>query len=376
MTKALIKIYQRPVAFVRNSNYRNQYLVILMPLLITITYLFVFSVEKYMSSTTYIIRDNHSKESFGIDLGIFGGGASSNKQDSGILEKYLNSYDTLNLVDKKFNLNQQFHSSKTDMLERLTLFSSREDLINLYRKNLSVVHDDITGLTTLSYMDPAPEQSRAVVSYILKLGEEFLNTLNRNNAEKKIAFIKEQLNLNKGKLDEAIDKLEQFQNSHKIVDPKADIEVQYAIIANLEKLLIEKNAERNQLANFMNHDSIDVSRLDGELKEIRTGLKKTRSRLSGEEKSRLNDLIFQFDQLKSEVDFTSEIYKKTMVQFEVSRIEALQEAKILEVITTPTLPDEYAYPKKLKTIATVFFLLLVFFKVTQLVIAVIQDHKD
>ncbi len=364
------------VQFFQSSQYKKQFVFLVLPVLIAAVYLYGFSIEKYRSSATYLIRDNTSNEAFGFDLGIFGSKISPQKQDSGVLQKYLSSFDTLELVDREFQLLDLYHSDRTDMLDRLYFFSTREDFLELYNKNLSIVHDDVTGLTTLSFMDTDSTKAREMVIFLLKQGEIFLNNLNRKNAEKKIKFIEEQLEVNKLKLNAAIASLEEFQNSHKILDPKADMAVQHSIIANLEGMLVEKKAERNRLLNFMKGDSLDVVRLDNEIKEINSALEKARSKLSGKEKTRINDLLFQYEKLTADVDFASEVYKKTLVQYEVGRIEALQEAKILEVITTPTLPEMYAYPEKLKTLATLIIMLLVCYKIGQLILAVVQDHKD
>ena len=365
-----------PVQFYKDSNYKKQYLVLLLPIVLATVYLFFFSVEKYRSSAIYLVRDNGAKPKVGFDLGLFGVSASSQKQDSGILEAYLRSFDTLEALDKAFGLKDIYHSGQTDLLDRLTPFSSDNDFLSLYRKNLSVSHDDLSGLATLSFMDSNPGRAREVVSFLLKEGESFLNGLNRANAEKRIAFLKVQLESNKEKLDQAMGALEAFQNSHHVVDPKADMEVQHAIIANLEGMLVEKRGQRNQLRNFMKDDAIEVVRLNHEMTEIESSLKTARSRLSGGDKERLNDLMFQFEKLKSQVDFATKVYKETLVQYEVGKMEALQEAKLLEVITTPTLPDEYVWPDKPKSLGTLIFLLLLFYKIGQLTLAVVMDHRD
>ena len=370
------KLVRNPVRYYKDSRYKRQCLFLLLPVLIVTLYLFVFSVEKYQSSAIYLIKDNGSKPKLGFDLGIFGASSSSHRQDSSILEAYLCSFDTLTQVDKAFQLTELYHSSQADILDRLTPFSTRDDLLALYRKNLSVFHNDLTGLTTLSFLDSNPERAQRIVTYLLKHGEDFLNTLNRNSAEKKIAFLQEQLQVNEMKMTAAIDRVESFQNSHHLLDPKVDMQVQQSIIANLEGLRVEKRAERNQLRNFMREDAIEIVRLNHQITEIESSLKATRLKLSGGDQERLNDLMFQFEKLKVDVDFASKVYRETLVQYEVGKMEALQEAKVLEVITTPTRPDEYIWPDKPKTLGTLIFLILLFYKIGQLTLAVVMDHRD
>ncbi|MCP3921776.1 MAG: hypothetical protein GY714_04245 [Desulfobacterales bacterium] len=383
--RSLRKLYKHPIFFFRDIKllnqlksfvYIKQFLFIILPMLVTTIYLYGFSIEKYCSSTTYLIRDNKTTNTLGIDFGIFGSGSSSRTIDNKVLVTYLSSFDTLDSVDKKFKLNKLYHSDQTDILERLFTFSSKEDFLELYQKNLLIETDSKTGLTELSFMSNNPSMSKNIVGFLLIKGESFLNELNKNNAEKKISFIDIRLKENKRKMNVAIHNLKLFQNIHKIINPTANMEVQNSIIAKLEGSLVEKNAEKNQLLNYMNKNSLDILRLENEIKELKSSLHNVKSRLSGEKKERLNELFFQYEKLKAEADFSKEVYTKTLIQYEVGRIEALQESKILEIITTPTNPDSYSYPEKFRTLLTLFFLLIVSYKIISLIIIIVQDHKD
>ena len=375
MSKAT-KLVKDPILFFKDSRYKLPYTVILFPMVVVAFYLYLFSVEKYRSSATYLVKDNASKANIGFDLGIFGTSVSSQKQDASILEAYLASDETLDWLDQEFGLKDAYHSGKTDLLHRLTPFSTREDFLALYRKNLSIVHDDLAGLITLSFMDSNPEKAREVVSSLLRYGEVFLNRLNRESAEKRIAFLGQQLKKNRETLDGAIKKLKEFQDAHSIVDPKTEMELQHAIIANIEGTLVEKRAELNQLRSYLKDDTIEIVKLSDGIKEMEKSLSATRAKLSGKEKERLNDLMFQYENLKADVSFATQVYKETLVQFEVGKMEALQQSKVLEVITKPDLPEEYVWPDKPKTLMTLAFLLVLFYKIGQLMIAVVMDHRD
>lgn len=348
----------------------------LMPLSIIIIYVTCFANEKYRSNSSYMIRDLSANESLGVDLGIFGTSASSQTQDANIVVEYLRSMDMLKKLDRRFNLKAYYGSDKTEPLERLYWFATQEDLLELYRKNLSIVPDELTGLTHIAFESTDPERAATILRFLLDAGETFLNQLNRQRAEKKIAFAQSQLEQNKTKLDAAIAVLESFQNEHRLVDPSADVAIKNNIIANIETSIVERTAEYNQLISYMSRDSIDALKLQKQIDELKTALDKTKSKLSGADPKRLNDLLFEYQKLKNEVDFATEVYKKTLVQYEASRIEAMQQSKIFEVIAAPHLPDGSVYPKRLRIILTSFLIILGIYKITRLVLAVVKDHKD
>ena len=372
----MLKLLDEAVAKSPLKRLGRELWIVWLPLAVIAVYLFGFASEKYRSSASYRILDNSSKKSASVDLGFLGFGGSLGKSDEGVLEAYLQSMDALVAVNKKFGLKELYHSDEVDLLHRMNGFSSTEDYLERYRKNLGLVTNELNGLTTVSFLDTNPERATEVVRFLLELGEHFLNDLNKGNAEKRMAFMSVQMIANKAKLDAYIKKLEGFQREYGVIDPRADMEVQFAIIANLEKLVVEKSAQLNQLRTFMNEGSIDIVRLVGEIDEMKAALAKARIKLTGEESQRINSLIYRYESIKAEIDFAREVFKQTLVQYEVGRIEALQEAKILEIITTPSFPDDYSRPEKMKMMMTALILLLLISRISRLVYAVIEDHKD
>ncbi len=361
---------------IKENRYLKPTLLIAFPLAIILVYLFAIAVEKYRSTSTYVIRDLSTKETMGVDLGIFGVGGSSQQLDAGIVVHYLQSADMFARVDQRFDLKGRYRSSQTDIRERLVWDPSNEDFVDLYRKNLKILPDPSSGITTISFESTDPQTALSILQYLLESGEAFLNELNRQRAEKKIAFASSQLERNKAKLDNAIQVLEAFQNRHRLIDPSADMAVKNSIIASLEASIVEKTAAYNQLVSYMSPDTIDALKMQTHIGELKAALEKTKSKLSGADPARLNDLMFDYQKLKNDVDFATEVYKKTLVQYEVLRIEALQESKIFEVVAAPTLPDGHVYPKRLHMTLTAMVLTLIGYKVAMLVWAVVKDHKD
>lgn len=359
-----------------SKGYRKQFLFLILPFVIFLTYAEFFAIEKYRSASTYVIRDLSTNETMGVDLGIFGVGGSNQQLDAGIVVHFLQSMDMFNRIDNRFSLKARYRSAQTDILERLIVNPSAEDFLDLYRKNLKIVPDASNGITIIAFESTDPEMAQSILQYLLESGEAFLNELNRKRAEKKIAFATSQLEQNKTKLDTAIQYLEDFQNKHRIVDPSADMAVKNSIIATLEASIVEKTAEYNQLISYMSPDTIDALKLKKHIAELKAALDRTKATLSGTNATRLNDLMFAYQKLKNDVDFATEVYKNTLVQYEVLRIETLQESKIFEVVATPTLPDGHVYPRRIRMTLTAIILILVGYKIVMLIWSVIKDHKD
>jgi capsular polysaccharide transport system permease protein len=358
------------------KRYPKQLLFLVGPFILFLVYIGFFAIEKYRAESIYVIRDLSTRESMGVDLGIFGVGSSGKKQDGDIVVKYLQSMDMFERVANRFDLKARYRSDRTDILERLIWDRAAEDYLELYRKNLKIVPDEVSGITTISFDCTDRQLAQAILQYLLESGETFLNELNRNTVKKKIAFLEEQLAENKTKWDFAVQTLESFQNLHRLVDPTASLASYHTIIAGIETEIVKKTSEYNQLRRYMSADTIEAIKLQNEIEEHKSALDKMKNRLSGNDRQPLNDLLFQHQRLTADVTFASEVYKNTLVQYELNKSEALRESKVFEVVAKPTLPEDHVYPRRIRMTLTAIILILVSFKILMLTWAVIKDHKD
>ena len=119
-----------------------------------------------------------------------------------------------------------------------------------------------------------------------------MNQLNHNTAEKKIAFLTEQLADNKAKWDDAVQAMEVFQNKHRLVDPSASLSTYHNIIAGIEMEIAKKTSEYNQLLRYMSPDTMEASKLKNEIEEQKAALDKMKKPVvrSGKTASQRSDL--------------------------------------------------------------------------------------
>ncbi|MDT9121547.1 capsule biosynthesis protein, partial [Escherichia coli] len=59
---------------------------------------------------------------------------------------------------------------------------------------------------------------------------------------------------------------------------------------------------------------------------------------------KLNRMAVDFEEIKSKVEFNTELYKLTLTSIEKTRVEAARKHKVLSVISSPQLPQESSFP--------------------------------
>lgn len=56
-------------------------------------------------------------------------------------------------------------------------------------------------------------------------------------------------------------------------------------------------------------------------------------------------MAVDFEEIKSKVEFNTELYKLTLTSIEKTRVEAARKLKVLSVISSPQLPQESSFSK-------------------------------
>ena len=340
-------------------------------------YFLIVKSELYESRTALMVRDLSSvstDSSFGLSL--LGMGSSSGLQDSMVVQEYLLSLDMFLLLDEKFSLINHYKSYKLDVVERMFSDTTMEQSLEFYRKRFNVSYDDISGLLHLSYAHTNPKTAQNILNFMVNRVEHELNEFNRRKAKKQLKFIKIEHDKNKKKMLDSLTALENYQNKHLLLDPTAEASSSTAIIANLEAILTQKRIEYKTKSNYLNTDNYELVTLQTEIKETERSLANARNNLTGKNKGRLNRVLFEYENLKMQAEFNTEIYKSALVQLETTKIDVLKEAKTLSVVSKPNLPDGYTYPNKPKVFVTITIVMLLLYGIFSMLGSIIRDHKE
>jgi capsular polysaccharide transport system permease protein len=339
-------------------------------------YVLLIQSELYRSSSSIIIKDINSNQVSEFDLSLFGVNSTSQMQDSKVIETYLSSHELLEKINDKFSLRKHYESNKVDLLDRLSQSDTKEEFLELYLQRIEIQYDELSGILHIGFLHTDPNIAKKILEYILKAAEDQINIYNQQNAKKYLAFAKESVDKNKISLDNAINELEKYQNKNLVLDPTSSAESKSAIISSLEADLVKKNAYLQQIKSYMSGESFEVKNLQTEIESLEKSLKNTKSTLTGQDDTRLNLILFDYEKLKNQVEFDKEKYKQSLVQYEIAKNELDKDAKTLQIVVNPNLPDGYSVPNKPKSLIDIIIVLGLLFGITSLIIAIIKDHKD
>jgi capsular polysaccharide transport system permease protein len=341
------------------------------------TYMLFIRTELYESHTALLVEElDSSAPAAGLGLALLGAGPSSQLQDSKVVEEYLHSTDMLIKLDKKFHLIHEFKSDQYDAIQRLGDNASFEKALNFYNTMLNTHFDEISGILHIGYAHPDPQKSKEVLEFLVTEVENQINELNRRNAKKQLEFSEQEYFKAKSKMDESSTLLESYQNKKRMLDPTAEATAMSGVITGLETTLTQKNIEYATKKGYLNEESFELQALKKEIKEIQNAIAAQKGDLSGPSDKRLNKSLFEYEKLKMQLEFDTEVYKNALVQLKTTQASVSKSAKTLSIISNPNMPDGYSYPNKPKVFLTILIVMALLYGIFGMLAAIIRDHKE
>ncbi len=352
-------------------------LVFLAIFLVLNIYYLVIKSELYESKTALIVRSlNDTPTSSKLGLSLLGIGSSSQLQDSMIVKEYLESLDMYKQVDAEFHLTQHYKSDAIDFVERLPEDATQEEVLEMYNRHLIIFYDEKSGILHISFLHVDPKKAQEILKFLVAHVDYQINEFNRRKAKKQLKFVEEEFQKAKKKLDEAIEKIEQYQNEHLLLDPNAEATSKSSIIAELESTLAQKELELATKKRYLNDDNFEIISLKNQIKELKKSIENAKKNLTGGKEGRLNRILFVYEQLKMQLEFATEVYKNALLQLETTKIEIAKNDKTLSILSKPNLPDGYRYPDKPRVFITILILTLLAYGIFAMIGSIIRDHKE
>ena len=345
--------------------------------LVVTTYYMGIKSELYESTTALMVRSlNQSSPVSSLGLSFLGMGNSSQLQDSMIVEVYLKSLDMYKQVDAKFALTKYYESDAVDFVERLSKNATTEEILKVYNKHLIIFYDEKSGILNISFLHTDPKKAKEIVEFLVARVGYQINEFNRRKAQKQLKFVESEYKKSKVKMDEAAQKVEAYQNKHLLIDPTAEVTSKGTIIAELEAQLTQKKLAYATKKRYLNSGNFELVSLKNQIKELKISIKNAKKKLTGNEKGRLNKIVFAYEQLKMQFKFATEVYKNALLQLETTKVEVAKNDKTLSIIIKPDLPDGYTYPDKPRVFITILILTLLLYGIFSMLGSIIKDHKE
>lgn len=353
-------------------------LLVLIPLIFIVFYLFIFAQERYVTNSTIIVKqvaevNNPNNMGLGALLGV----SNTSSEDAQFLRAYIQSRDLIEKLDQQLNLRKAFIGNNKDPIFELSADATQEELVEYYNKRVKIDLNEMTQLLVITTEGFTPEFSLKLNQAILKESELFINDVSQRVAKDQLTFAQEQLNESLQNLTQAREDLIAYQNQNRVFDPQAQAIAIAQIVNTLESNLAQLRTEERTLLSYLNPTAPQVVALRSQIDAVAKQIADEKEKLTSPSNSeKLNRSAVDFESLKAQVEFNTDLYKLSLGTLEKARLEAVRKLKNVVIITSPKLAQEALYPRVAYIIFSAFLLLNLLFGIVMLVRSVIREHKE
>lgn len=352
-------------------------LIIGLPVLLLSVYLVIFSQPRYLSESSVAVKSSNDIDSSSLSVGLLLGAANpSTTQDAMYLQEYIKSADMLSVLDKQLDFQQAFEQSGVDFLNRLSNDATREQFLKYYRKRIAVTFDDKSGLLTIGTQGFTPEFAQRFNAAVLKESERFINEISHKIARDLQSFTEGEMLKARQRLNASRAQMLAYQNHNNVLDPAAQAVAATTLINTLLGQKIQMEAELRNLQTFLRSDAPQAISAKNTITSLGKQIEVEQNKITATGGKRLNSMAVDFEDIKSQVEFDTDLYKLALTSIEKTRLEAARKLKVLSIISSPQLPQESRFPNIPYVLASTLLVCCLLFGTIRLLLAVIKDHKD
>jgi capsular polysaccharide transport system permease protein len=320
-----------------------------------IGYLWLFTQDRFISTADFKVSRHSSAGNDVSFTAAFVPGVDPGSVESQLVIGFINSSDLLRKLEEEYQLAAHYQSPKSDWVFRLKKNANLEERLAYYRSRIAAHYDLATGMTVMSVDTFDPKFSRDIATELIKRAEVFMNTISKNIAEQRLAFVRSEVEHASKIVEDLNSQLLTLQNDNKFITPG---EVISATLAAVQKLRLDRLAQQTDLSLLQrtspNSPRVDI--LQSRLNSLQEQIDAESAKLSGPEEKSYNQLLARYKLLDQKIDFAVRVRNEAQSSLERNRVEAIADSRYLTVIQQPYLPEDVGLP--LRPYATVTMIIL------------------
>ena len=236
------------------------------------------------------------------------------------------------------------------------------------------------GQVQLAMIGSDPETAHRFSLAVIGYAEEMVNKLSERIRADSVKEAEMNLVESEERLRQAQEAVAQLQKTLDTFTVEGEVAAEMAIIAGLET---EHEALRGRLANLRRvtgEDDPRVQRIRNQVETLKSQIAERRANITGgnsaQDETSLADVNLALTKARFEVEAATAIFAAAVQRREVAVANARRQGRYLAMVSSPSLPDEANYPRKLETTALAFFAFLGFYIIGSLTISLIREQAS
>lgn len=363
------------LAWLKSMNWLFTGLVIL-PTLIASFYFGIFASEVYVSESRFVVRSPSKPNLSPLGVVLGGGSLVGASEESEAVTEFLSSRQGLASIDEDGFAASAWGNPSIFWFDRFGRLGAdtQEDLFEYYLGKVSAEDSTTTMVTVLSVQSFDPQTAQTINRRLLEKSEVLVNELSDRARRDAISFAEAELVRARDQAQGAALALAAFRDREGVIDPELQVSAGLQMISKLQDQLIAAQTQLLQLQTYTPGAS-QIPFLLTQIRNLEREIANQTAKLAGNTGS-LSSASVRYQELKLASEYAERQLGITLSAYQEAQAEARRKQAYVERIASPSLPDDAAYPRRLRNILATIVLGLLAWGVVSMLLVGIREHKD
>lgn len=363
----------------RQSFFRRYWMSLILvgiPMILATIYFFFIASDIYVSETRYLVRSSSGSTDDGLGAFMQSQGLARAADETYAVNAYLVSRDAADTLARNNHLRDIMSRPEGDIFSRFPGPFSKpndEQFYRSYQRFVDINVDSSTGITTLKVNGFRPDDARDLAQALLKIGEQFINTLNTRAHADALSFAENLQREAQDRLAKVETRLADYRNKELIVDPQKESS---ALIIQLGVMSTELSRLEAGLAQqvALTPDSPSIRAQRQRIQSMRDEMAKLQAKIVGGPNS-IADKLRGFELLTLEQELAAKSLAAATIEMEKARRDALTQRIYIQQIITPNRPDQPLLPHRILGWLVVLMISLAVYWIVRSLTSTVLDHQ-
>lgn len=349
---------------------------VIVPTLMAACYFGMLASDAYVSESRFIVRSPTKPNLSPLGVVLSGGNIVGASEESAAVKQFLVSRQALSAIDQDGFVSRSWNNEGIFWFDRFGLFGkdTDEDLYDYYLNKVSVEDAGSTMVMVLRVKAYDAPSAKTLNRRLLEQSEVLVNTLSERARRDGISFADAELGRARLAAQQAALALGAFRDREGVIDPELQASAGLQMIGKLQDQLIAAQTQLLQLETYTPQAS-QIPYLRTQIRKLESEIGEQTAQLAGGQGS-LSSTSVRYQELRLASEFAEKQLAIALTAYQEAQAEARRKQAYVERIAQPSLPDDAAYPRRLRSILATFVLGLLAWGVISMLLVGIREHRD
>ena len=352
-------------------------LLVALPTLAAAVYYFAVAADQYVAEFRFGLRSAEPIRTGPAAFLQTGPTPLQTAIDSYAVAQYIGSRAVIDDLGKSLDLRRMFSNPAADWPARLHPPVTIEELVLYWEGQVDAFFDPTNGTIVVRARAFTPADALSLAKAILGSSERLVNDLSARARDDALRNSEADVHGAERRLAAALVRLREYRDHEGLIDPHKAADANAALVGRLRDDLVRADTSLSTLREFMRDDAPAVKMIEARIEALKAQQSSVESEATDTANTRyqaLSRLMGSYEELESERRFAETAYQHALEALDRARVNADRQQVYVADFVPPSLPEEALYPRRVRSVAIVFFAAFVAWAIGGLTLRSVRDH--